>query len=115
MLLCACLAVSPTLLTSSRVSIVAWKCSDVSKQVRVKLAEEVRLIREADGTVPLLAVILVGSRKDSQTYVSMKTKACAEVGVGAQQYDLPETATTVSRRTHTMLALPEPGCTHTAA
>lgn len=63
-----------------------------------------RLIKEADGAVPVLAVILVGSRKDSQTYVNMKTKACAEVGIGAQQHDLPETTTTVSRqlltRTH---------------
>ena len=62
----------------------------------MKLTEEVRQIQEADGTVPLLAVVLVGSRKDSQTYVNMKTKACAEVGVGAQQYDLPESTTTVS-------------------
>lgn len=47
-----------------------------------------------DGTVPTLAVILVGGRKDSQTYVNMKTKACAEVGIGAKQYDLPDTTTT---------------------
>ena len=59
--------------------------------MRAKLAEEVALIKQTDGAVPQLAVILVGSRKDSQTYVNMKTKACAEVGVGAQQYDLPET------------------------
>jgi 5,10-methylene-tetrahydrofolate dehydrogenase/methenyl tetrahydrofolate cyclohydrolase len=39
--------------------------------------------------MPTLAVVLVGLRKDSQTYVNMKTKACAEVGILAQQYDLP--------------------------
>lgn len=39
--------------------------------------------------LPTLAVILVGLRKDSQTYVNMKTKACAEVGLRAAQYDLP--------------------------
>ena len=38
--------------------------------------------------------MLVGSRKDSQTYVSMKTKACAEVGVSAQQFDLPDSTST---------------------
>ena len=68
----------------------------MSKKVRAALTEEVRVIKEADGAVPVLAVILVGSRKDSQTYVNMKTKACAEVGIGAQQHDLPETTTTVS-------------------
>jgi 5,10-methylene-tetrahydrofolate dehydrogenase/methenyl tetrahydrofolate cyclohydrolase len=41
------------------------------------------------GVLPTLAVVLVGLRKDSQTYVNMKTKACAEVGVLAAQYDLP--------------------------
>ena len=71
----------------------------MSKQVRAAAGRGgSRQIKETDGTVPLLAVILVGSRKDSQTYVNMKTKACAEVGVGAQQYDLAETTTTVSKQ-----------------
>ena len=48
----------------------------------------------SDGTVPGLAVVLVGTRKDSQTYIAMKTKACTEVGVSAQQFDLPESTTT---------------------
>jgi 5,10-methylene-tetrahydrofolate dehydrogenase/methenyl tetrahydrofolate cyclohydrolase len=40
--------------------------------------------------VPGLAVVIVGSRKDSQTYVSMKRKACAEVGIRSVHVDLPE-------------------------
>ena len=39
-------------------------------------------------------MVLVGSRKDSQTYVSMKTKACAEVGLKAEQFDLAESTST---------------------
>jgi len=31
--------------------------------------------------VPGLAVILVGERRDSATYVRSKKKACAEVGI----------------------------------
>ena len=46
-----------------------------------------------DDRLPALAVILVGLRKDSQTYVNMKTKACAEVGVKAVQFDLPTETT----------------------
>lgn len=43
--------------------------------------------------VPGLAVILVGERRDSQTYVSMKKKACAECGITSFGYDFPVTAT----------------------
>lgn len=41
--------------------------------------------------------MLVGERKDSQTYVRMKTKACEEVGIKSQQVDLPETISQVFR------------------
>ncbi|CAN6693764.1 unnamed protein product [Malus baccata var. baccata] len=41
-------------------------------------------------TVPGLAVVIVGTRKDSQSYVSMKRKACAEVGIKSVDIDLPE-------------------------
>ena len=34
--------------------------------------------------------MIVGSRKDSQTYVSMKRMACAEVGIKSFDVDLPE-------------------------
>lgn len=40
--------------------------------------------------VPGLAVIIVGTRKDSQSYVTMKKKACAEVGIKSFGVDLPE-------------------------
>jgi hypothetical protein len=37
-------------------------------------------------------VVIVGERKDSQTYVRMKRKACEEVGIASFGADLPETA-----------------------
>jgi len=43
--------------------------------------------------VPGLAVVLVGSRKDSQTYVRMKKKAAAEVAFHSVDIDLPEDVT----------------------
>lgn len=39
---------------------------------------------------PGLAVVIVGHRKDSQSYVSMKRKACCEVGIKSIDIDLPE-------------------------
>jgi methylenetetrahydrofolate dehydrogenase (NADP+) / methenyltetrahydrofolate cyclohydrolase len=44
-------------------------------------------------TIPGLAVILVGSRRDSQTYVTMKKKACAKAGIRSVGYDFNETVT----------------------
>lgn len=35
-------------------------------------------------------MVIVGCRKDSQSYVSMKRKACAEVGIKSFDVDLPE-------------------------
>lgn len=43
--------------------------------------------------VPGLAVVIVGTRKDSQSYVSMKRKACCEVGIKSFDVDLPEDVT----------------------
>lgn len=40
--------------------------------------------------VPGLAVVIVGNRKDSQSYVGMKRKACAELGIKSFDVDLPE-------------------------
>lgn len=47
-------------------------------------------IKEATGQVPGLAVVLVGTRKDSETYVRSKIKACEEVGIASFGTDLPE-------------------------
>jgi 5,10-methylene-tetrahydrofolate dehydrogenase/methenyl tetrahydrofolate cyclohydrolase len=41
---------------------------------------------------PGLAVVLVGSRPDSATYVRMKKRACAEAGIDDIGRDLPESA-----------------------
>lgn len=42
-------------------------------------------------TIPGLAVILVGTRRDSQTYVTMKQKACAAAGLYSTRYDFADT------------------------
>ena len=42
---------------------------------------------------PGLAVVLVGSRGDSATYVRSKKKACADVGIESFGTELPEDGT----------------------
>lgn len=39
--------------------------------------------------VPGLAVVLVGTKGDSATYVRMKRKACADLGIQSFSTDLP--------------------------
>ncbi|KAG2616431.1 hypothetical protein PVAP13_3NG202924 [Panicum virgatum] len=61
----------------------------IAADIRGEVAAEVAALSSAHN-VPGLAVVIVGSRKDSQTYVSMKRKACAEVGIRSVHVDLPE-------------------------
>ncbi|XP_020596638.1 bifunctional protein FolD 4, chloroplastic-like isoform X2 [Phalaenopsis equestris] len=62
----------------------------VAKKIRDEIAIEIDKIKETTGIVPGLAVILVGSRKDSQTYVRNKKKACEDVGIASYEANLPE-------------------------
>ncbi|XP_078440823.1 amino acid dehydrogenase family protein [Wolffia australiana] len=62
----------------------------IAQTIRDELAAEVRSLAESCGKAPGLAVVIVGNRKDSQTYVAMKRKACAEVGIRSFNVDLPE-------------------------
>ncbi|KAK8654331.1 hypothetical protein V6N13_128301 [Hibiscus sabdariffa] len=62
----------------------------IAQTIRSEIADEVRQLSQKYGKVPGLAVVIVGSRKDSQSYVAMKRKACAEVGIKSFDVNLPE-------------------------
>ncbi|KAL6499484.1 Bifunctional protein FolD 2 [Orobanche gracilis] len=62
----------------------------IAQTIRSEIAAEVHRLSETYGQVPGLAVVIVGKRKDSQSYVNMKRKACAEVGIKSIDLDLPE-------------------------
>ncbi|BAS92306.1 bifunctional protein FolD 2 [Oryza sativa Japonica Group] len=62
----------------------------VAADIRREVAADVAALSSAHNLVPGLAVVIVGSRKDSQTYVQMKRKACAEVGIRSVDVDLAE-------------------------
>ncbi|KAG5235310.1 bifunctional protein [Salix suchowensis] len=62
----------------------------IAQTIRSEIAEEVRQLSAKYGKVPGLAVVIVGNRKDSQSYVGMKRKACAEVGIRSFDMNLPE-------------------------
>lgn len=59
---------------------------DIRKEINAKVVE----LKAKYNQVPGLAVVLVGGRKDSETYVRSKKKACAEAGIDSYGTDLPE-------------------------
>jgi len=65
----------------------------ISAQIRVELKETVEKMQETLKVTPGLAVILVGERRDSASYVKSKKKACAEVGITSFGFDYPATVT----------------------
>lgn len=65
----------------------------MAKQIREEIGVEISKMKDAIGIVPGLAVILVGDRKDSATYVRNKKKACDSVGITSYEVCLPENST----------------------
>jgi len=64
--------------------------AEISKQIRQELKDEVVRLREKHNVVPGLATIIVGENPASQSYVGSKVKACQELGIYSERYDLPE-------------------------
>ncbi|OIW04805.1 hypothetical protein TanjilG_23703 [Lupinus angustifolius] len=65
----------------------------VANRIRDEIRAEVSRMKEAIGVTPGLAVILVGDRKDSATYVCNKKKACDSVGIISLEANLSEDST----------------------
>ncbi|QAT49722.1 bifunctional methylenetetrahydrofolate dehydrogenase/methenyltetrahydrofolate cyclohydrolase FolD [Caproiciproducens sp. NJN-50] len=61
----------------------------ISAEIKAEVALEVQELKQK-GIVPGLAVVLVGSDPASQTYVNLKEKACAAVGIYSEKYALSE-------------------------
>ena len=62
----------------------------IAADIRGEIQAEVEEIKAKTGKVPGLATVLVGSRRDSQTYVKMKKRACKKAGITSFGHDLPE-------------------------
>ncbi|KAK1296041.1 hypothetical protein QJS10_CPB15g00454 [Acorus calamus] len=86
--------------TTTRLMVMACETSakvidgkSVAKQIRDEITEKVSRMKETINVVPGLAVVLVGERKDSQTYVRNKKKACEAVGIKSFDASFPEKCT----------------------
>lgn len=58
----------------------------IAESIQADLISTVQHLRTKH-IIPRLAVILVGQRKDSMSYVLMKKKACQQCGIEYNQYN----------------------------
>lgn len=65
----------------------------IAADIRQELKVQVEQLQETTGVTPGLAVILVGARPDSATYVRMKKRACEETGIASFGVDYPADVT----------------------
>src|SRR5512140_632671 len=63
---------------------------DIGAVMRQEIAAEAAAFEAESGVKPGLAVVLVGNDPASQVYVSMKGKACREIGFNSREIIMPE-------------------------
>lgn len=78
--------------------------------IKEELAVRVAALRER-GVVPGLGTVLVGDDPGSQSYVKMKHRDCAEVGITSLRVDLPAEASDADVRSALAELNSDPACT----
>ena len=63
--------------------------TEISKQIKAELAEEVAAFVAKNGYAPHITVILVGDNPASASYVGMKEKTAKKLGMGSETIHLP--------------------------
>jgi len=63
--------------------------TEIAKQIREELKQEVAELKEKHNLVPGLVTVLVGDNPASQVYVGSKVKTCEALGVYSERHDLP--------------------------
>ncbi|CCA73924.1 probable MIS1-C1-tetrahydrofolate synthase, mitochondrial [Serendipita indica DSM 11827] len=67
----------------------------IAKEIRTSVRDRIEALKKTNPTFPTpkLVIIQAGERPDSTTYVKMKAKACAEVGIDYAHVAMPADAT----------------------
>jgi len=63
--------------------------TEVAKQIREELKQEIEELKEKHNLVPGLATVLVGEDPASQVYVGQKEKTSLALGIYSERHDLP--------------------------
>ncbi|TES87439.1 MAG: bifunctional methylenetetrahydrofolate dehydrogenase/methenyltetrahydrofolate cyclohydrolase FolD [Dehalococcoidia bacterium] len=64
--------------------------TEIAKQIREELKQEIAQLKAKHNLVPGLATVLVGENPASQSYVGAKEKTSIELGIYSERLDLPE-------------------------
>ncbi len=67
--------------------------TEIAKQIREELKQEIAELKEKHNLVPGLATVLVGEDPASQVYVGAKEKTSLALGVYSERHDLPADTT----------------------
>lgn len=65
----------------------------IAQKMRARISQDAASFKETHGYAPGLGVVLVGDNPASATYVRMKERACADVGITSATKHLPEDTT----------------------
>ncbi len=63
--------------------------TEIAKQIREELKQEIAELKEKHNLIPGLASVLVGEDPASQVYVGSKVKTCDALGIYSERHDLP--------------------------
>jgi len=63
--------------------------SEVAKEIRAELKEEIAELKEKHNVIPGLVTVLVGEDPASQVYVGQKEKTSHNLGIYSERHDLP--------------------------
>lgn len=64
--------------------------TEVARQIREELKQEIAQLKAKHNVVPGLVTVLVGADPASQVYVSQKEKTAKELSIYSERHDLPE-------------------------
>jgi methylenetetrahydrofolate dehydrogenase (NADP+)/methenyltetrahydrofolate cyclohydrolase len=67
---------------------VLMKADPLASEMKHEISREVAEVKKATGITPKLVALLIGTDPVSRTYVSLKEKDCAEVGIASETIDL---------------------------
>ncbi len=63
--------------------------TEIAKEIRVELKQEIAELKEKHGLTPGLATVLVGDDPASKVYVGQKDKSCNNLGLYSKMINLP--------------------------
>jgi len=62
----------------------------IAEKIKIEIKKKIQLRQKKKLPIPSIAVILVGDNSASKTYVKQKQRACEDVGIISQCFNLPE-------------------------